>query len=85
MPTWNADKGRESEVINILSVLKKKYVDGIFERYKSRAVFDGAEQKRKYAGNALLDCFAPTVRHSTHKLLVAHACVQGGKATKLSV
>ncbi|KAL3907696.1 MAG: hypothetical protein SGPRY_010082, partial [Prymnesium sp.] len=59
LPTWDARKRRASEVIGILWVLKKKYIDGAFERYKSRAVFDGAEQKKKQLGG-VLECFAPT-------------------------
>lgn len=57
-----------------LWVLKKKYINIMFERYKSRALFDGAEQKKKHLSADVFECFAPTVRHSTHKLMIARAC-----------
>ena len=68
-------------VANILTVLKKKYVDNVFDKYKARWVYDGRWQKQ---ANTSLDTFAPTVRHSTHKLLCARACVNGAAPTTLS-
>ena len=32
LPTWDAIKGRASEVVSLLTVLKKKYVDDVFEK-----------------------------------------------------
>ena len=36
LSTWDALKGFAREVVNLLWVLKKKYVDGKFERCKGR-------------------------------------------------
>lgn len=80
LPTWDEQRQRASEVINILWVLMKKYIDGVFKMYKSRAVFDGAEQKKMQLVG-VLECFAPTGRHSTHKLLVAHMSGMGMSTT----
>ena len=74
LPSWNNTKGRASEVVNILWVLKKKYNDGVFDKYKARAVFDGRDQKAK---NPELETFSPACRSTTHKLIAAEACRLG--------
>ena len=85
LPTWDALKRRASEVVNILDVLKKKYVDNVFERFKARWVYDGRGQKAANASSASpFDTFAPTVRHSTHKACVGKACMDGAMPTRLS-
>ena len=74
LPSWNAAKGRADEVVNVLWVLKKKYNDGVFDKYKARAVFDGRDQKAKNPG---LETFSPACRSTTHKLIAAEACRLG--------
>ena len=62
LPSWNATKGRANEVVNILDVLKKKYINNVFEKYKARWVFDGRQQKAVNSASATpMDTFAPTV------------------------
>ena len=74
LPTWDAIKGRASQVVNILWVLKVKYVDGALDKYKARAVFDGRSQKVK---DPTLETFSPACRSTTFKLAVAEACRLG--------
>ena len=83
LSTWDAVKGYAWEVVNLLDVFKKKYIDNVFERFKVRWVYDGRAQKVK-AGECPLDTFAPTVRHATHKCLVANATLNGAAPTTLS-
>lgn len=47
LPTaWNPSRMSASQLVNILRVLRvKKYVDGVFDKFKARAVFDGRRQK----------------------------------------
>ena len=71
LPSWDAKKHRASQVVNILWVLRVKYIDGVFDKFKARAVFDGRDQKAK---NPLLETFSPACRSTTHKLLTAEAC-----------
>ena len=47
LPSWNPTKQRASQVVNILWVLKVKYIDGVFDKFKARAVFDGRDQSRE--------------------------------------
>lgn len=85
LSTWNAVKGRAREVVSLVEVCKKKYLDGVFEKYKVRWAFDGRMQKHHNATtDHPLDTFAPTVRHATHKLLVANATQRGAADTTLS-
>ena len=74
LPTWDAAKGRASQVVNILWVLKIKYVDGVLDKFKARAVFDGRAQK---VNNPSLETFSPACRSTTFKLVVAEACRKG--------
>ena len=74
LPSWNPSKQRASQVVNILWVLRVKYNDGKFEKFKARAVFDGRDQKAK---NPLLETFSPACRSTTHKLITAEACRLG--------
>ena len=71
LPSWDPVKKSAREVVNILWVLRKKYNDGVFEKYKARAVVDGRDQKKK---NPFLETFSPACRSTTHKLLVAESC-----------
>jgi len=85
LPTWNATKQRAYEVVNLLDVLKKEYIDGVFDKFKARWVYDGAQQKRANAvAEHPLDTYAPTARHSTHKCLVSTAVMRGAAPTTLS-
>ena len=74
MPGWNPAKKSASEVVNILWVLRVKYNDGKFEKFKARAVFDGRDQKAK---NPELETFSPACRTTTQKLVTAEACRLG--------
>ena len=74
MPSWTAAKGRATQVVNILWVLRVKYVDGVMDKFKARAVFDGRSQK---ANDPTLETFSPACRSTTFKLAVAEACRNG--------
>ena len=74
LPTWVASKGRATQVVNILWVLRIKYVDGVVDKFKARAVFDGRSQK---ANDPTLETFSPACRSTTFKLAVAEACRNG--------
>ena len=74
LSSWDAAKGRASQVVNILWVFKAKYVDGVFEKFKARAVFDGRSQKAK---NPNLETFSPACRSTTFKLVAAESCRKG--------
>ena len=74
LPSWDPTKRRASQVVNILWVLRVKYNDGVFEKFKARAVFDGRDQKAK---NPTLETFSPACRSTTHKLITAEACRLG--------
>ena len=74
LPSWNPAKGSAREVVNILWVLRVKYVDGVFDKFKARAVVDGRDQKKK---NPLMETFSPACRSTTHKLIVAEGCLLG--------
>ena len=78
LPTWDALRRKAWEVVNLVEVCKKKYVDGIFNKFKVRWAFDGRMQKAKNSSaEHPLDTFAPTIRHSSHKCLIAQACMDG--------
>ena len=86
LSSWDPKRGSAREVVGLLHVLKKKYVDGIFDKYKDRIVYDGRMQKYNIFNETgrVLDTFAPAARHTTHKLAVAHATQVGGSTTTLS-
>ena len=75
LPTWSDKRGSASEVISILWVLKNKYNElRELVKAKARAVLDGSNQKRVAAKQGIdLNCFSPSVRHTTHKCLCAAA------------
>ena len=83
---WNPVKGFSCEVVNLLWVLKKKYLDGKFKRCKGRICYDGRMQKDKFEKRtgSVLDTFAPTARHTTQKLVCARGVSEGGSRTCLS-
>ena len=74
LPSWDPVKQRASQVTNILWVLRVKYLDGVFDKFKARAVFDGRDQKAK---DPTLETFSPACRSTTHKLITAEACRLG--------
>ena len=74
LPTWDPVKKSAREVLNVLWVLRVKYNDGVFEKFKARAVVDGRDQKKK---NPFLETFSPACRSTTYKLLVAESCRLG--------
>ena len=87
LPTWNPTRRTAYEVVNILWVLKRK-LNELREvvRYKARAVFDGAEQKRKAAAAGVnLKTSAPTCRQGTHKAHCAVIATQGLEALSFDV
>ena len=68
LSTWNIIKKVATEVVPLLEVMVKKYIDSVFHKCKTRWVVDGSRQKFENArAEHPLDTFAPTVRHSTHK------------------
>ena len=84
LPGWNAAKQRAYEVVSILDVLRKKYINNVFDKFKARWVYDGRAQKAtNVSGDHPLDTFAPTVRHSTHKMLTGNAAMRGAAPTTL--
>ena len=85
LSTWNIIKKVATEVVPLLEVMVKKYIDSVFHKCKTRWVVDGSRQKFENArAEHPLDTFAPTVRHSTHKLEVANATMNGAAPTTLS-
>ena len=86
LPSWNPAKSCASEVVNLLWVLKKKYLNLAFDKCKARICYDGAMQKKKHANRtgSVLETFAPTARHTTQKLACAHAVSRGAPRTHLS-
>ena len=86
LPSWDPVRHRASEVVNLLVILKRKYIDNVFDKCKARVVYDGCMQKHTVYNStgSVLDTFAPAARHTTHKLLVAHATQLGANATTLS-
>lgn len=86
LSTWSKAKGYASEVANLLWVLKKKYISGVFDKFKARLVYDGRMQKINALNTTgtVMDTFSPTTRHVTHKLLIAQSVEEGGPSVTLS-
>ena len=79
LPTWDAQKGRAGEVVDMLWVLKKKY--GAMRellKFKARGTINGKQGKAIDAryNYTPADTFAPAVRHNTCKMMTAAACVK---------
>ena len=49
LPTWDKFKQRAREVVGLVEVCKKKYIDNVFDKLKVRWAYDGAAQKRANA------------------------------------
>ena len=80
LTTWDKVKRRAFEVIDSMFVYLRKYNKaGEISRYKARCVVLGNQQKSKHAilsdGHSLLDTFAPAIRNSTFKMLLAASVV----------
>ena len=87
LPTWDAARGRAREVCDTLWVLKQKR-DGEQRKTKKkgRICYNGAMQKATAAKSGrIIETFAPTVRHTTFKLLAARGCVQGRRRRQFDV
>ena len=87
LPSWDPRRGRAREVTDTLWVLKQKR-DGKNEKTKKkgRICFNGAMQKKTaMSGGTVLETFAPTVRHTTFKLLAARGCVAGRRRRQFDV
>eukprot|EP00965_Chrysotila_dentata_P068581 2266682-Pleurochrysis_carterae.AAC.1 len=89
LPTWNVHKGRASEVIDMLWVLKKKFSEtGELVKYKARAVVCGNQQTAKThnsSSESVLETFAPAARSTTFKLLCAVCCLEGRRVRQFDV
>ena len=87
LSSWNPRTGRAREVCDTLWVLKQKR-GGKNEKTKKkgRICFNGAMQKATAAHNGtVIETFAPTVRHTTFKLLAAHGAVTGRRCRQFDV
>jgi hypothetical protein len=87
LPSWNPRANRAREVCDTLWVLKQKR-DGKNEKTKKkgRICYNGAMQKATAAHNGrVIETFAPTVRHTTFKLLAAHGAVTGRRCRHFDV
>ena len=87
LPSWNPRTNRAREVCDTLWVLKQKR-DGKNKKTKKkgRICFNGAMQKATAAHNGtVVETFAPTVRHTTFKLLAAHGAVAGRRCRQFDV
>ena len=87
LPSWNPRAGRAREVCDTLWVLKQKR-DGKNRKSKKkgRICFNGAMQKATAAQRGtVIETFAPTVRHTTFKLLAAHGAVTGRRCRQFDV
>ena len=87
LSSWNPRTGRAREVCDTLWVLKQKR-DGENKKTKKkgRICYNGAMQKATAAqGGRIIETFAPTVRHTTFKLLAAHGAVAGRRCRQFDV
>jgi hypothetical protein len=87
LKTWNSAKGRSSEVVDTLWVLKRKRdEDNNISKYKGRIVFDGRQQKTKALDQGrVIDTFAPTCRHSTFRTLCAQSRINKSRVRRFDV
>ncbi|KAL1529178.1 hypothetical protein AB1Y20_000137 [Prymnesium parvum] len=87
LPSWNAGKQKAWEVIDTLWVNKRKRDEtGKVCRFKARCTLRGDQQNSKASMAGLdLNSFAPTVRHSTFRLLCAGGCLRKARKRTLDV
>ena len=87
LPSWDSVRGRASEVTDTLWVLRQKRgAQNEKTKKKARICYNGKMQKATAARNGtVLETFAPTVRHTTFKLLAARGCVAGRRARQFDV
>ena len=82
LPSWDPVKRRASELVDMMWVLKKKYDEmGKLLKYKARGTIRGDMEVGVDAKKGLKpeETFAPTVRHTTFKLLNAAATARAAK------
>jgi len=83
LPSWDKVKGRATELVDFLWVLKKKYNElRQLVKHKARATVRGDQEAKvdTQMGLPPAETFAPTVRHNTLKLLIAAGVVRAAKA-----
>jgi hypothetical protein len=83
-PTWDVAKGRATEVVDMLWVLKKKYNEmRELVKFKARATIRGDQETAvdKQLGLSPEETFAPTMRHNTLKLLTGAAVARAAQRT----
>jgi hypothetical protein len=95
LPSWDKRRGTATEVIDMMWVLVKKYNElREFVKCKARSLVRGDQGKAidLKMGVTPAETYAPTVRHSTCKMIIAGACVRahqnkvaGGKRAKMRV
>jgi hypothetical protein len=93
LPTWDRQRGTATEVIDMMWVLVKKYNElREFIKCKARGTVRGDQGKAVDIKMNVTpaETYAPTVRHSTCKMITAAACVRahqnklaGGKRAKM--
>jgi hypothetical protein len=95
LPSWDKRRGTATEVIDMMWVLVKKYNElREFLKCKARGTVRGDQGKAidLKMNVTPAETYAPTVRHSTCKMIIAGACVRahqnkvaGGKRAKMRV
>jgi hypothetical protein len=83
LPSWVPSLNRAPEVVDMIWVLKQKFNElRELVKFKARAVVNGAHEARvdKLQGRSKAETFAPTVRHSTFKVMTAAMAVFGARA-----
>ena len=79
LPSWDPVRKRASELVDMLWILKVKYNELLERvRFRARATVRGDQETAvdKKQGLSPAETFAPTIRHSTLKLLIAAATVR---------
>ena len=85
LESWDANKRRATEVVEMLMILKKKFDElGKLIKHKARATIRGDMEAPVDMAKGLTpeQTFAPTVRHNTLKLLIAAGVVHAAKIEK---
>ena len=88
LPSWNPTRKRASELVDTMWVLKAKYNELLQRvKLKARCIVRGDQETAvdAKAGRPPAETFAPTVRHSTVKLLMASGVVRSAQANAAPV
>ena len=83
LPTWVKERGRATEVVDMMWVLKKKYNEmRELLSFKARGTIRGDMLVKMETTLNLpkSETFAPTGRHNTLKLNIAGSCARAGKS-----